>query len=70
MKIIRSSLQSKQKNEIKMYDKINLLIIADPSSPHTIRWANSINSFGIDVSIFGLYDYDISQYDKNIEITV
>lgn len=53
-----------------MAEIIKLLLIADPSSPHTIRWANSLTSFGMDVSIFGLNEYDSSQYDKNIKIEV
>lgn len=47
---------------------MRLLLLGDPGSSHIIKWANEIHSKGIDVFIFGLTDYDQSQYNPGIEI--
>lgn len=49
-------------------NKIKLLLLADPSSPHTVRWANSLHRKGIQVYLFGLSDYDPDEYDPEIRI--
>jgi L-malate glycosyltransferase len=33
---------------------IKVLLLSDPSSPHTIKWARSLSSSGVEVCIFGL----------------
>jgi len=47
---------------------MKILILADPSSSHTIKWVNSLHQKGIDVFLFGLSKYDSTQYDKDIKI--
>ncbi len=47
---------------------MKVLILADPSSAHTIKWANSLNERGVEVFLFGLSRYDASQYHDNIQI--
>jgi len=47
---------------------MKILILSDPSSPHTIKWVNSLHRNGIDVFLFGLSKYDQTQYDDGIKI--
>lgn len=47
---------------------MKVLLLADPSSAHTIKWANALNRKGIDIFIFGLSDYDHDGFDENINI--
>ena len=47
---------------------MKILILADPSSSHTIKWVNSLYRKGIDVFLFGLSKYDSTQYDKDLKI--
>jgi len=47
---------------------MKILILSDPSSPHTIRWVNSVHRKGIEVFLFGLSKYDPTQYDDGIRI--
>ncbi len=47
---------------------MKILILADPSSSHTIKWVNSLHQRGIDVFLFGLSKYDQAQYDSAIKI--
>jgi len=49
---------------------MKIFILSDPSSPHTIKWANSLSYEGIDVFIFGLSEYDTTQYDENVNIEI
>jgi len=47
---------------------MKILILADPSSAHTIKWVNSLHREGIEVVLFGLSKYDPVQYDDDIRI--
>jgi len=47
---------------------MKILILSDPSSPHTIKWVNSLHREGIEVFLFGLSKYDSTQYDDGIRI--
>jgi L-malate glycosyltransferase len=47
---------------------MKILILSDPSSPHTIRWVNSLHREGIEVFLFGLSKYDSTQFDDGIRI--
>ena len=47
---------------------MKILLLSDPSSPHTIKWANSLHREGIEVVLFGLSKYDPAQYDDEIRI--
>lgn len=49
---------------------MKVLLLADPSSAHTIKWSNSLNRKGIEVFLFGLSNYDPNQYDSDIHIKV
>jgi glycosyltransferase involved in cell wall biosynthesis len=41
---------------------MKLLLLADPGSIHTIRWARALSERGIIVYIFGLSEYDAASY--------
>lgn len=43
---------------------MKILLLADPGSIHTIRWALSLSSRGLDISIFGLNAYSSADYEK------
>ncbi len=47
---------------------MKILLLADPSSSHTIKWANALFEKGMDVSLFGLSGYDSSLYHPGIKI--
>ena len=47
---------------------MRILLLADPVSAHTIKWANGLYSKGLEISIFGLSSYDSTQYNPNIKI--
>ena len=47
---------------------MKILILADPSSSHTIKWVNTLHRNGIAVFLFGLSKYDHTQYDDGIRI--
>ena len=47
---------------------MKILILSDPSSPHTIKWVNSLHRKGIEIFLFGLSKYDPTQYDDGIRI--
>ncbi len=47
---------------------MNILILSDPSSPHTIKWVNSLHREGIEVFLFGLSKYVPTQYDDGVRI--
>jgi glycosyltransferase involved in cell wall biosynthesis len=51
-----------------MDNKLKVLLLSDPFSAHTINWANGLSQKGIDITIFGLSDYDKSQYESGIRI--
>lgn len=47
---------------------MKILLLSDPSNPHTIRWANSLQERGIDVFLFGLSKFDTSPYNPEIKM--
>ena len=47
---------------------MKILILADPASIHTIRWANSLNDFGNEIIICGFIREIPKNYNKNILI--
>ena len=48
---------------------MKVLLLADPSSVHTIKWANSLNEKGINLSVFGFSSYQKSAYNNEISTT-
>lgn len=49
---------------------MKLLLLSDPNSVHTIKWAKSLAQYGIDIIIFGLGDFIVNDYDDIKNITV
>lgn len=49
---------------------MKVILLADPFSAHVIKWANGLNSKGIEVLVFGLSTYDPSQFDHGIRIEI
>jgi len=51
---------------------MKVLLLSDPNSPHTIKWARSLAENGMDIYIFGLGDYKEGVYEdyKNIRVKV
>ena len=47
---------------------MKVLLLSDPSSPHTIKWVNSLHRKGIEIFLFGLSKYDPTQYNDDIKI--
>lgn len=47
---------------------MKVLLLSDPSSPHTVRWANALFLRGIDVRLFGLSDFNKDEYNPEIKI--
>ncbi|MFH0734502.1 MAG: glycosyltransferase [bacterium] len=49
--------------------KSKILIISDPSSAHTVKWANGLSDTNFDVFVFGFSENpDLLQYKKNISV--
>lgn len=51
-----------------MNNKLKVLLLSDPFSAHTINWANGLHQKGVDLTVFGLSDFDQSQYEDGIRI--
>lgn len=49
---------------------MKVVLLSDPASAHTIKWANGIHSKGVDVLVYGLTACDYSQYNSGIEIEI
>mgnify|MGYP000896177931 FL=1 len=47
---------------------MKLLLLADPASSHTIKWANSLSRKGHSVFLFGLSNYNSALYDTSVKI--
>jgi hypothetical protein len=47
---------------------MNILILADPSSRHTIKWVNSLHRKRIEVFHFGFSKYAPAEYEDSIRI--
>lgn len=41
---------------------MRLLMLADPNSPHTIKWASSLSRYNIEILIFGLDKFFVQDY--------
>ena len=50
---------------------MKLLLLSNPNSVHTIKWAKSFAQTGIEVIIFGLGDFRVKDYEgiSNIKVT-
>jgi len=49
---------------------MKLLLLSDPNSVHTIKWAKSLADNGVDIIIFGLGDFTVNDYKKYPNIKV
>ncbi|MCR4942155.1 MAG: glycosyltransferase [Campylobacter sp.] len=49
---------------------MKVLLLSDPNSSHTIKWAKSLSQKGIDIAIFGIGSLKVNTYKdiKNIQI--
>ncbi|MEJ2618116.1 MAG: glycosyltransferase, partial [Ignavibacteriaceae bacterium] len=47
---------------------MKVLLLADPSSVHTVKWANSLSERGIKISLFGFSSYQKSVYNNEVAI--
>lgn len=47
---------------------MKVLLLADPSSSHTIKWANSLNASGIEIFLFGFNKFDRTQFSDGVQI--
>lgn len=51
-----------------MNKPLKVLILSDPTSSHTSKWANSLYNNGVDVKLFGLSNFNRNEYNEKIEI--
>jgi glycosyltransferase involved in cell wall biosynthesis len=49
---------------------MKIILLADPYSAHVIKWANGLNSKGVEVLVFGLSTYDPAQFDTGIRVEI
>lgn len=49
---------------------MKLLLLSDPNSVHTIKWAKSLADNGLDIIIFGLGEFTVNDYEKYSNIKV
>lgn len=49
---------------------MKILLLSDPNSPHTIKWACSLAESGIKVKVFGFSALNVSEYDRNLNVSV
>ncbi len=49
---------------------MKLLLLSDPNSSHTIKWAKSLAKNSIDIIIFGLGNFTVKNYEgiENIQV--
>ena len=47
---------------------MKVLLLADPSSSHTIKWANTLNASGIEIFLLGLKKFDRTQFADGVQI--
>lgn len=43
---------------------MKILILADTNSPHTIKWVNSLDEYGVNIILLGIGNTDKKNYDK------
>ena len=49
---------------------MKILLLANPYSSHTVKWANALNRKGIETFIFGLSGYNHNKFDENIKVEI
>lgn len=49
---------------------MKILLLANPNSPHTVKWARALADRGLELCIFGLSNYDNSLYQNHTNIRV
>lgn len=49
---------------------MKVLMLSDPNSPHTIKWAKSLAKNGIDIFIFGIGDLKVDNYGGILNIKI
>lgn len=49
---------------------MKILLLSNPNSVHTIKWARSLADNGLDIIIFGLGDFTVSDYEEYSNIKV
>ncbi len=49
---------------------MRLLLLSEPNSVHTIKWAISLSKYNIEIVIFGLGGFTVNNYDKYENIKV
>lgn len=47
---------------------MKVMILADPTSAHTIKWANALNQNGVRVSLFGLKEPKPEMYENGVKL--
>jgi glycosyltransferase involved in cell wall biosynthesis len=47
---------------------MKILLLSNPSSSHTIKWANSLQEAGLEILVFGLSRYNSADFKKDILI--
>lgn len=47
---------------------MRILLLSDPESPHTVRWANALYDRGNEILLFGLSNFDPAPYNPGIKI--
>jgi L-malate glycosyltransferase len=52
------------------FNKIKLLILSDPNSPHTIKWVQSLAERDFEIILFGLKKCDRNLYKEFTNVTV
>jgi len=48
---------------------MKVLLFSDPSSAHTIKWANGLAARGIEVVVYGFSTFNKNDYDDGISVT-
>jgi len=49
---------------------MRVVLLADPFSAHVIKWANGLDSKGIEVLVCGLSTYDPSQFNPGVRVEI
>ena len=47
---------------------MKVLMLSDPGSSHTIKWANALNNKGIEIFVFGFSDFDKRLYNDKVNV--
>ena len=53
-----------------MNSKKKIILLSDPSSSHTLKWANSLALKGLEVYLFGLVTEEPNGYNSNVNLIV